>query len=80
MAVEGIPFQGFYGFHIHEQGICIPTEGYSGFPEVGLHYNPNDLPHLNISSSTFKNLLLYNNSLPRQSYFPKQRIHTALNT
>lgn len=45
VAVEGIPFQGFYGFHIHEKGICIPTEGYSGFLEVGSHYNPNNLPH-----------------------------------
>lgn len=44
-AVDGIPFEGFYGFHIHEHGPCTPGEGYVGFFDVGLHYNPTEQPH-----------------------------------
>lgn len=43
--VEGIPFSGFYGFHIHEHGPCMVGEGYTGFHDVGGHYNPTEQPH-----------------------------------
>lgn len=36
--VVGIPFSGFYGFHIHQHGPCIVGEGYTGFNDVGGHY------------------------------------------
>jgi Cu-Zn family superoxide dismutase len=29
--VQGIPFSGFYGFHIHQHGPCVMGEGYTGF-------------------------------------------------
>ena len=54
--VEGIPFSGFYGFHIHQHGPCITGEGYTGFQNVGGHfttvenaphpYHAGDLPSL----------------------------------
>ncbi|MDD2190217.1 MAG: superoxide dismutase family protein [Eubacteriales bacterium] len=37
--VEGIPFSGFYGFHIHQHGPCTPGNGYVGFHDVGGHYS-----------------------------------------
>lgn len=44
--VEGIPFSGFYGFHIHQHGPCIMGEGYTGFHDVGGHFSLNpDAPH-----------------------------------
>ena len=43
--IDGIPFQGFYGFHIHEGGSCIPEEGYTGFYSVGPPFNPEGHPH-----------------------------------
>lgn len=43
--VEGIPFSGFYGFHIHQHGPCVPEEGYTGFYDVGGHYTPQEQPH-----------------------------------
>lgn len=43
--IEGIPFSGFYGFHIHEHGPCMVGEGYTGFHDVGSHYNPTGQPH-----------------------------------
>lgn len=44
--VEGIPFSGFYGFHIHQHGPCIPGEGYTGFYDVGGHYTTvQNAPH-----------------------------------
>lgn len=43
--VQGIPFSGFYGFHIHQRGPCIPGEGYTGFFNVGSHYSPTQQPH-----------------------------------
>lgn len=36
--VEGIPYSGFYGFHIHDHGPCIVGEGYTGFFDVGGHF------------------------------------------
>ena len=36
--VEGIPYSGFYGFHIHQHGPCIVGEGYAGFYDVGGHF------------------------------------------
>jgi len=44
--VDGIPFSGFYGFHVHQHGPCIAGEGYTGFHDVGGHYSttPN-APH-----------------------------------
>ena len=44
--VEGIPFSGFYGFHIHQHGPCIVGEGYTGFEDVGGHYTTvENAPH-----------------------------------
>ena len=45
--IEGIPFSGFYGFHIHQHGPCIMgEEGYTGFHDVGGHFSTNpDAPH-----------------------------------
>lgn len=44
--VEGIPFSGFYGFHIHQHGPCIAGEGYTGFHDVGGHYSTTEnAPH-----------------------------------
>ncbi|MDD3854048.1 MAG: superoxide dismutase family protein [Syntrophomonadaceae bacterium] len=44
--VEGIPFSGFYGFHIHQRGPCIRGEGYTGFYDVGGHFaSVADQPH-----------------------------------
>ncbi len=43
--IQGIPFAGFYGFHIHQHGPCIPGEGYTGFTNVGEHYSPTNQPH-----------------------------------
>ncbi len=44
--VEGIPFSGFYGFHIHQHGPCMVGEGYTGFQDVGRHFTTNpDVPH-----------------------------------
>jgi len=44
--VEGIPFSGFYGFHIHQHGPCIAGEGYTGFPNVGGHFSTvENAPH-----------------------------------
>jgi Cu-Zn family superoxide dismutase len=45
--IEGIPFSGFYGFHIHQYGPCIEGDagGYTGFPYVGGHYSPQNQPH-----------------------------------
>jgi len=44
--VEGIPFSGFYGFHIHQHGPCIAGEGYTGFHDVGGHYTTTEnAPH-----------------------------------
>lgn len=43
--VEGIPFSGFYGFHIHDHGPCVVGEGYTGFFDVGGHFNPTNQPH-----------------------------------
>ncbi len=44
--VEGIPFSGFYGFHIHQHGPCITGEGYTGFQGVGGHYTTvENAPH-----------------------------------
>lgn len=44
--VEGIPFSGFYGFHIHQHGPCIAGEGYTGFHNVGGHYTTTEnAPH-----------------------------------
>ena len=44
--VEGIPFSGFYGFHIHQHGPCVMGEGYTGFHDVGGHFSLNpDAPH-----------------------------------
>lgn len=34
----------FYGFHIHEYGICAGTDG-TAFSGAGNHYNPNRCPH-----------------------------------
>jgi Cu-Zn family superoxide dismutase len=44
--IEGIPFSGFYGFHVHQHGPCIAGEGYTGFHDVGSHFSkvPNQ-PH-----------------------------------
>ena len=33
--IQGLPFSGFYGFHIHQRGPCIPGEGYTGFSGIG---------------------------------------------
>lgn len=44
--IQGIPFAGFYGFHIHQYGPCIEgPPGYTGYPGVGLHYSPQEQPH-----------------------------------
>ncbi|MGI6731573.1 MAG: superoxide dismutase family protein [Anaerovoracaceae bacterium] len=43
--IYGIPFSGFYGFHIHDHGPCVPEEGYTGFYDIGGHYNPTGQPH-----------------------------------
>jgi len=44
--VEGIPFSGFYGFHIHQHGPCIVGEGYTGFHDVGGHFSTvENAPH-----------------------------------
>jgi superoxide dismutase, Cu-Zn family len=44
--IRGIPFSGFYGFHIHERGPCVElTPGYTGFYDVGGHYSKIDQPH-----------------------------------
>jgi Cu-Zn family superoxide dismutase len=44
--VEGIPFSGFYGFHIHQHGPCITGEGYTGFHNVGGHFTTvENAPH-----------------------------------
>lgn len=43
--VDGIPFSGFYGFHIHQHGPCDVGKGYTGFHDVGEHYNPTEQPH-----------------------------------
>ncbi len=43
--IEGLPFSGFYGFHIHQHGPCIQGEGYTGFFRVGGHYSPTEQPH-----------------------------------
>jgi Cu/Zn superoxide dismutase len=44
--VQGIPFSGFYAFHIHQHGPCIAGEGYTGFHEVGGHYSTTEnTPH-----------------------------------
>jgi Cu-Zn family superoxide dismutase len=42
---QGIPFSGFYGFHIHQRGPCIPGEGYTGFEGIGGHFSPTEQPH-----------------------------------
>lgn len=45
--VEGIPFSGFYGFHIHQHGPCIAGDtGYTGFYDVGGHFTTvENAPH-----------------------------------
>lgn len=44
--IEGIPFSGFYGFHIHQHGPCIEgVPGYTGYYGVGEHYSPTKQPH-----------------------------------
>jgi len=44
--VQGIPFSGFYGFHIHQHGPCIMGEGYTGFHDVGGHFSTvENAPH-----------------------------------
>lgn len=43
--VTGIPFSGFYGFHVHQHGPCVMGEGYTGYHNVGLHYSPTEQPH-----------------------------------
>ena len=45
--VEGIPFSGFYGFHIHQHGPCIVgNNGYTGFEDVGGHFTTvENAPH-----------------------------------
>jgi len=44
--VYGIPFSGFYGFHIHQHGPCIAGEGYTGFQNVGGHFTTvENAPH-----------------------------------
>ncbi len=40
-SVDGLP-EGFHGFHIHEKGICDPTEG---FKTAGGHYAPRSQAH-----------------------------------
>lgn len=41
--IKGLPDseQGFFAFHIHENGDCSGI----GFPSTGSHYNPNDREH-----------------------------------
>jgi len=41
--INGLPASetGFYGFHIHERGVCSPA----GFSGAGGHYNPGGTPH-----------------------------------
>lgn len=44
--IEGIPFSGFYGYHIHQHGPCITGEGYTGFQDVGGHFTTvENAPH-----------------------------------
>ena len=45
--IEGIPFAGFYGFHIHQHGPCLAgSTGYTGFHDVGGHYTTvENAPH-----------------------------------
>ena len=45
--VQGIPFSGFYGFHVHQHGPCtVGTGGYTGFDDVGGHYTTvENAPH-----------------------------------
>ena len=43
--IQGLPFSGFYGFHIHQRGPCIPGEGYTGFSGIGGHFSPTQQPH-----------------------------------
>lgn len=41
--VKGLPHSetGFYGFHLHERGSCLPPD----FTSAKGHYNPADVPH-----------------------------------
>lgn len=39
-AVKNLPSNGFYGFHIHENGECS-----GDFTSAGSHYNPTNAPH-----------------------------------
>ncbi len=39
--ISGLPFSGFFGFHIHEGGNCSGT----GFPDTMGHYNPTGMAH-----------------------------------
>lgn len=36
---------GEHGIHIHERGVCTPTEGDEPFSDAGGHYNPTDAEH-----------------------------------
>ena len=36
---------GFYGFHLHKGGSCMPVGGPDAFGSAGPHYNPGNQPH-----------------------------------
>ena len=39
--ISGLPWDGFFGFHIHAGGSCRGE----GFPDTGTHYDPDNVPH-----------------------------------
>lgn len=46
-AIGDRPPIGPFGFHIHEEGSCMPHEGSDAFSHAQGHYNPGNQPHGN---------------------------------
>jgi superoxide dismutase, Cu-Zn family len=40
--IDGLPPERWLGFHIHEEGVCDPEDG---FESAGGHFNPTDVEH-----------------------------------
>jgi len=44
LRVVGMGKPGFFGFHVHEKGVCAP-DGDVPFASAGKHYDPHNVPH-----------------------------------
>jgi len=57
----------YFGFHIHEYGICEITDPMDPFSSAGGHYNPTDQPHGNHAGDL--PVLFSNDGYARMSVF-----------